>query len=562
MVKNLEFLFGFNKYIKNMKKKKKYKIFFKWNQRDKITSSFYIKFGKKKINLENEKKNEYLPISYESCIDNMVILRVKEITNFEDVFKNNKKTLHFLIKILKDSEKTNKKLFQEEFEKNLKKFVLNKNLPGSKFIIINLLTIAEYFPSLENLILSKIISFTIELESLITFSNLKKETNEEKEYLDFLLKTLLNYIRIQIKDEFKPNKDLYLSKLTKLLKKIKKKRNIDKIEKLKRKEKIIDFLYNFFIDKILRIEGSKCIQFLVLYISKSEYKQSINTNFPNLEEYFIHKLLSLLFSKNNHDLLKEKALFYIYSFIKVSDKKSGFLYTVIFYLYRYFRKITKKIIWKIKKDYKHFKTDNLEFLEGKKKKYFLGLFNKGIYVKILYFLMKILTENLQNFSNENLIDIIKNFENYFSSFWTYIRILIKNNKKSLAIFSELNKTLKNPLVNDLLKNQKKNNLDIPNITYSISSIKTPSKCSFSSYSKISISSYNSLNYSKNIKNNWDFDPDYCMFDFVPLEFFKEFFNNNKKGFKSKRKMSLDTDNSFMMTPVKNGRRNEFSLFHD
>jgi hypothetical protein len=555
--KDLINLFDFNRVLNNIKNERTYRIFFGWNEKDKITTSFFINF--------DTDKDKFFPISCETCLDNMVIETVKKTTDFEHEFKHNKKSMNFLVGLLYDAEKANKKLFSQEMKQNIENLKISKYLTGWKFTVINLLTISEYFPDFENFILEKILQFIIELESQIIFSNnkyhIKNEKNENLEILDFVLKCLLNYLRVQIKNIFKTNRDLYINKHTKTLKKIKKKLNPQKKDIYKRRENLIEFFFNFFLEKILRIEGSKCVQFIVLFVVKSNYRQKINSSFPDLEEYFIHQLLSMLYSKNKHDLLKEKALFYIYSYIKITPKSSGFLYTVIFYLYRYFRKITKKIIWKIKKDFKNLKFENFDQMNGKAKKHFLEMFNKGIFVKLLYFLMKILTENLQNFSTENLIDIIKNFENYFTTFWPYIKILIKNNKKSFEIFSELNKTLKNPLINDILTNDESIILPKQLLNNSISSINTPSKCSFSNYSKISISSYHSIK-SDLYKNNWEFNPNFSMFDYVEMDFVREFFENvfgSKKNSIFNRKMSLDTDNSVLNTPVKKFKNNVFDF---
>lgn len=213
--------------------------------------------------------------------------------------------------------------------------------------------------------------------------------------------------------ENKPSSDIFLQNI------IINKRNENIPLKIISIKNYANFLIEYFIKKILRIEQPNLIQFfLFLCISfKTPFLNSSSSN-EFMKERFFEKLIWEIFSGSSHTQTKLACLTYILGFITNSSRLSNsFLFTVLMYLCKATIFTVKKIIKQIRKYFGPSITkESFKKLSPNKKIQFLKIFSQPVFVKLIKVQSKLLLMKLKDLTTEQYCNLINLHESFLKRF--------------------------------------------------------------------------------------------------------------------------------------------------
>lgn len=154
----------------------------------------------------------------------------------------------------------------------------------------------------------------------------------------------------------------------------------------------------------------------------------------------------------------------------------------MYLIFRFFIRVSRKIFGRITVDFKSlFQKNSAVVLQGKQLKIFLTYFDQEIFVSLLYYLSRLLKNQLLDFQTNRLVDLLNEFDLYLRKYSVFIRILIQNNRLANNFFEELNKTTKNPMISEFLMEEKSSAFTLPKDSQTFSMNNSfLSNCSFSS----------------------------------------------------------------------------------
>ena len=541
-------------------------IYYGYREKAKITKSFFID------NSSTKESKKFIKLDIKEAIDNFVIARLLECNKSAlKLLEFNTKTIKFIFKILYSCHKEDKRKFADSFEKFIKELDLIHSA-NYKIILSNLFILVNKFPVLENCFVDFIIKFLINLDSELT---VLRKNSQKISKIDFTLRITFTHLNMKLKGKKNlKNKDLFINYFIKNKKKKKEEIQVEKIF-----DKILD---NFF-SKIITLEKTVMIQYLVIFVVNSKLKP-LDENFDNFKQIFLHKMINYLFNPKVSSKNKENIITYLLSFLKNVEVDQKSIYLILYYCCQLLNKLTRRMIKKLKNEFPKIK--NLQNFQKKIKErqriYFLSFYNKGLFCKLFVFLANVMFNSKDDLESKSFIDLVNLFEAYFHKHNSHLEILINNNQQFHNTCLKLNKTIKNPLLKTIIDSSvfahkqeknlgdlsacknidnfhsplRKKIIDNSSIHKKLFPVKfncnmnltSPSPLGNSLYTSNSLPSIISVNEQRRREDGvWDFEFTENPFKQNEAFFYREFICDR---IPSKRKISVnDTDHSLLMTPV-------------
>lgn len=545
-------------------------VYYGFKEKAEVNRSFFIDHNNKKLS-----KN-FLCLSMNEAVDDLVIDQLCKCNkSVLKLLEFNTKMMKYVFQILEKCYESNSISLRASF----KKFIQSTSLVHSnnyKIILTNLFILISRFPAFEVDLIDFIIDFLVQLDSELV-SN--KNNSNIASRIDFTLRICFTYLSMKMsgKKHLK-NKDLFINYM---IGNHKRKKSVMEVED------VFDRILNVFFDKIIKLEKTMLVQYLVVFIVSSGQKVLKNSNFDDFKQIFLHKAVSFLFNSNVSSKTKENAICYLFSFLEFVEVDQKSLYLILYYCQQLLNKITKKMMKRASSDFPKIKDydDFQAKLNERQKINFLSCFNQGLFCKLFMFLSQVMNNLREEVEAEDFVDLVNLFETYFEKYSPYIEILLNQNQEFFKLCLKMDSCIKNPLLKEMLDDsvfyqKQKSNLIVlagtknnscapspilkkPRLHHSpIKPIRQPQRASHqfnidkhkvpfirhSLYtSTLSIKSMLSKNDKSTNNDIWEFQLNLHPFKPVDDFFYQEFISDK---IKKKKKLSLqDTDHSMFMTPI-------------
>ena len=317
------------------------------------------------------------------------------------------------------------------------------HLPNYKIVLTNLFILIKRNSVLESPFIDYLLNFMVVLDSEV--SSAKRAVIARKK-LDFCFRLFFAFVNQKLKagEKFHKNKDLFINYMLKC-------ELNDKNDYLFESEKIFNQIFDLFFNKIINLEKPGLVQYLILFAVSSDIKPTMNPDFDNLKQLFMHKNVLLLFDTKIASKVKENVLYYMLSFLQAVKINQKNLYSVMYYSIQLLSKLTKRITKKLIKEFPDVKCHaNFSILKERTKTDYLNHFNKGLFCKLLAFLTRSLSLFNEELKTQHMIDLINLFEKYFVRYQTQLEIFVNGNQEFYNICCKLNKVIKDPKLCELI----------------------------------------------------------------------------------------------------------------